>query len=139
MDDREKKNLEKVINEYQEENTKKQNLEKELKSKNSFIKSKLSELGEDVYETDKCKATISCQIRTSMDDDICIEILRENCKKEDLKPVIKTKEYVDYEALESLIYNGGISADKLEPAQNINVVTTLKVSLLKKKKEGEDE
>ena len=139
MDDREKKNLEKVINEYQEENTKKQNLEKELKSKNSFIKSKLSELGEDVYETDKCKATISYQTRTSMDDDKCIEILKENCKKEDLKPVIKTKEYVDYEALESLIYNGGISADKLEPAQHINVVTTLKVSLLKKKKEGEDE
>lgn len=139
MDDREKKNLEKVINEYQEENTKKQNLEKELKSKNSFIKSKLAELGEDVYETDKCKATISYQNRTSMDDDKCIEILRENCKKEDLKSVIKTKEYVDYEALESLIYNGGISADKLEPAQNINVVTSLKVSLLKKKKEGEDE
>lgn len=138
MEDREKRNLEKIIDQYQVDNTKKQELEKELKSKNSFIKAKLADLGEDLYETSRSKATITYQNRVSMDDEKCIEILRENCKPKDLKAVIKTKEYVDYEALESLIYNGVIAAEKLEPAQNVKVVTTLTVKPLKKKEEEND-
>lgn len=138
MEDRERRNLEKIIDEYQVDNTKKQELEKELKSKNTFIKSKLSELGEDLYETSKSKATITYQNRVSMDDDKCIEILKANCKAKDLKAVIKTKEYVDYEALESLIYNGGIAAEKLEEAQTTKVITTLTVKPIKKKEEQDD-
>lgn len=138
METREKHNLEKVIDQYFEEDQKKKSLEKELKNKNAFIKSKLAELGEDIYETSVAKATISYQHRNSMNDDKCIEILKENCKKEDLINVIKTKEYVDYEALESLIYNGGIAAEKLEPAQTETIITTLKVTAVKKK-ESKDE
>lgn len=133
MDTREKRNLEQVINQYFEEDTKKKSLEKELKNKNTFIKSKLAELEQDNFETDIAKATISYQHRISMDDDKCIEILKENCKKKDLTNVIKTKEYIDYEALESLIYNGVIAAEKLEPAQQEKIITTLKVVALKKK------
>lgn len=133
MNEREKRDLEKVIDQYQIDNTKKQELEKQLKSKNCFIKSKLVDLGRDSYETSKSKATITYQNRISMDDEKCIEILRENCKPKDLKAVIKTKEYVDYEVLESLIYNGEISAEKLEPAQTVKVVTTLTIKPLKKK------
>lgn len=138
METREKHNLEQVINKYFEEDQKKKSLEKELKNKNAFIKSKLAELGEDIYETSVAKAIISYQHRTSMDEDICISILKENCKKKDLVNVIKTKEYIDYEALESLIYNGGIAAEKLEPAQSETIVTTLKVTAVKKK-ESKDE
>lgn len=138
MDSREKRDLEQVINKYFEEDQQKKSLEKELKTKNAFIKSKLAELGEDVFETNTAKAVISYQHRNSMDEDKCIEILKEHCKKEELKNVIKTKEYVDYEALESLIYNGGIAAEKLEPAQKETVVVTLKVVAMKKK-ESKDE
>jgi hypothetical protein len=138
MEDREKRNLEKIIDQYQVDNTKKQELEKELKSKNSFIKAKLADLGEDLYETSKSKATITYQNRVSMDDEKVIEILKANCKAKDLKSVIKTKEYVDYEALESLIYNGGIAAEKLEEAQTTKVITTLTVKPLKKKEEEDD-
>lgn len=138
MDTREKHDLERVIDQYFEEDQKKKSLEKELKNKNAFIKGKLAELGEDIYETNVAKATISYQHRTSMDDEKCIEILKENCKKKDLINVIKTKEYIDYEALESLIYNGGIAAEKLEPAQSETIVTTLKVIAVKKK-ESKDE
>ncbi len=138
MDTREKHDLEKVIDQYFEEDQKKKSLEKELKNKNAFIKGKLAELGEDIYETNVAKATILYQHRTSMHDEKCIEILKENCKKKDLINVIKTKEYIDYEALESLIYNGGIAAEKLEPAQSETIVTTLKVIAVKKK-ESKDE
>ena len=135
VESREIKNLEKVIDQYQQENSKKTELEKELKAKNSFIKSKLSELGQDVYETENCKATITYQNKTSMDEEKAIEILKENVAKKNLKSVIKTKDYIDYEALESLIYNGGIAAEKLEPAQSVNVVSALRVVLRKKKEE----
>lgn len=137
MTSREELNLQKIIDQYQIENTEKQRLEKELKSKNSFIKSKLAELGKQIYETTKSKATITYQNKVSMNEEKVIEILRENCKKKDLTSVIKTKEYIDYDALESLIYNGGISADKLEPANTTTVTTTLRV--VPKKEEKKDE
>lgn len=137
MTSREELNLQKIIDQYQVENTEKQRLEKELKSKNSFIKSKLAEWNKQVYETEKSKATITYQNRVSMNEEKVIEILKENCKKKDLTSVIKTKEYVDYDALESLIYNGGISADKLEPANTTTVITTLKVVPRKEEKKDE--
>lgn len=138
MSSRIENNLQQVINQYFEEDCKKKALEKELKSKNAFIKSTLSKMGEDLYETDKCKATISYQNRVSMDEEKVIEIIKENISAASRKGVIKTKEYVDYEVLESLIYNGVIAAEKLEPAQSVNVITTLKVTALKKKEEEND-
>lgn len=138
MEDREKRNLEKIIDQYQVDNTKKQELEKELKSKNSFIKAKLADLGEDLYETSKSKATITYQNRVSMDDEKVIEIIKENISAAKRNGVIKTKEYVDYDVLESLIYNGVIAAEKLEEAQTTKVITTLTVKPLKKKEEEND-
>lgn len=138
MSSRIENNLQQVINQYFEEDSKKKALEKELKNKNAFIKSTLAEMGEDLYETDKCKATISYQNRVSMDEEKVIEIIKENISAARRKGVIKTKEYVDYEVLESLIYNGVIAAEKLEPAQSVNVITTLKVTALKKKEEEND-
>lgn len=138
MSSRIENNLQQVINQYFEEDSKKKALEKELKSKNAFIKSTLAEMGEDLYETDKCKATISYQNRVSMDEEKVIEIIKENISAARRKGVIKTKEYVDYEVLESLIYNGVMAAEKLEPAQSVNVITTLKVTALKKKEEEND-
>ena len=138
MSSRIENNLQQVINQYFEEDSKKKALEKELKSKNAFIKSTLAEMGEDLYETDKCKATISYQNRVSMDEEKVIEIIKENISAARRKGVIKTKEYVDYEVLESLIYNGVIAAEKLEPTQSVNVITTLKVTALKKKEEEND-
>lgn len=138
MEDREKRDLEKIIDQYQVDNTKKQQLEKELKSKNSFIKAKLADLGEDLYETSKSKATITYQNRVSMDDEKVIEIIKENISAAKRNGVIKTKEYVDYDVLEGLIYNGVIAAEKLECAQTTKVIATLTVKPLKKKEEEND-
>lgn len=137
MSSRIENNLQKIIDEYYEQDTEKKQLEKELKSKNLYIKSTLADLSQDVFETNKCKATISYQNRISMDEEKVIEIIKENISTAKRKGVIKTKEYVDYDVLESLIYNGVISADKLAPAQNINVITTLKVVELKKKEHND--
>ena len=138
MSSRIENNLQQVIKQYFEEASKKKALEKELKSKNAFIKSTLAEMGEDLYETDKCKTTISYQNRVRKKKKKVIEIIKENISAARRKGVIKTKEYVDYEVLESLIYNGVIAAEKLEPAQSVNVITTLKVTALKKKEEEND-
>jgi hypothetical protein len=70
-----------------------------------------------------------------MDEDKVIEILKQNLNEYTQSLVIKTKEYVDYEVLEKLIYNGEINASKLEPAQTTKTTVTLKVTKLKREED----
>lgn len=137
MASREELDLQRVIDTYQEQKADMALLDKETKSKNAFIKKKLAEMEIDLYETSKNKATISYTNKVSMDEEKVIEIIKENINEEKRNGVIKIKEYVDYEILEGLIYNGVISAEKLEPAQSVKTTVVLNVKPLKKGKEDE--
>lgn len=130
-------NLKKTIDNLAEEKAQKTKLENSIKSKGDFIKSKFKELEIDEYYGDNYRAYLQYSNKINMDEDKVIEILKENCKKADLKNVIKTKEYVDFEALENLIYNGGIEAQKLEPAQSVKTTVSLWTKVIKKEKEDE--
>ena len=133
----EENNLRATIDDLDAEKKEKNMLEGEIKKKAEFIKKKFEELDIEEYSTDKIRAYLQYSNKVDMDEDKVIEILKENCKKADLKNVIKTKEYVDFEALESLIYNGGISAEKLEPAQTVKTTVSLYTKLIKKEKGNE--
>ena len=133
----EEKNLKKTIDSLAEEKTQKTKLENSIKSKGDFVKSKFKELKVDEYYGDNYRAYLQYSNKIDMDEDKVIEILKENCKKADLKDVIKTKEYVDFDALENLIYNGGIEAQKLEPAQSVKTTVSLYTKVIKKEKEDE--
>lgn len=133
----EEANLKKTIDSLAEEKAQKTKLETSIKSKGDFVKSKFKELEIDEYYGDNYRAYLQYSNKIDMDEDKVIEILKENCKKADLKDVIKTKEYVNFDALENLIYNGGIEAQKLEPAQSVKTTVSLWTKVIKKEKEDE--
>lgn len=133
----EEANLKKTIDSLAQEKAEKTKLETSIKSKGDFVKGKLKELDVDEFYGDNYRAYLQYSNKIDMDEEKIIEILKENCKKYDLKNVIKTKEYVDFEALESFIYNGGIEAKKLEPAQLVKTTVSLYTKVIKKEKEND--
>ena len=139
MEKREQENFEKVIERYAEEKQQMKLLEESAKEKNVFIKNKMQELDTDLYQTDKYKVSIQHSNRISMDEEKLIGIIKENIPEDKRNGVIKTKEYVDFDILENLVYNSIIAAEKLEPAQIIKVTDSLFVKPVKTKKEEVNE
>ena len=139
MEKREQENFEKVIERYAEEKQQMKLLEESAKEKNVFIKNKIQELDTDLYQTDKYKVSIQHSNRISMDEEKLIGIIKENIPEDKRNGVIKTKEYVDFDILENLVYNSIIAAEKLEPAQIIKVTDSLFVKPVKTKKEEVNE
>lgn len=133
----EEANLIKTIDNVAKEKAEKTKLEGSIKTASDFIKKKFEELNIEEYSTEENRAYLQYSNKIDMDEDKVIEILKENCKKAEYQKVIKTKEYVDFEALESLIYNGGISAEKLEPAQTVKTTVSLYTKKVKKEKKDE--
>ena len=109
-------------------------LDEQIKKDTKYIKEKLAERKITEFETDSCKAVITYQQRNSMDEEKLIEILKNYLSKTGQEKVIKTKEYVDYDELEKLIYNGVIPAEKLEPAQTTKTIAVLNVKQRKENK-----
>lgn len=133
----EENNLIKTIDDLAKNKADKTKLEGSIKKASDFIKQKFKELEIEEYSTEDFRAYLQYSNKVDMNEDKIIEILKENCEEDDYKKVIKTKEYVDFEALESLIYNGGINAEKLEPAQQIKNIVSLYTKPVKKEKENE--
>lgn len=131
----EETNLKKTIDNLAEEKSQKTKLESSIKTKSEWVKNKFKELEVNEFYGDTYRAYLQYSNKIDMDEDKIIQILKENCKKEDYEKVIRTKEYVDFEALESLIYNNGIAAEKLEPAQIVKPTVSLYTKVIKKEKE----
>lgn len=92
---------------------------------NSEIKKLMSKLDKDEFETDDgLVAKINIQNRESFIDDKLIEKIKES----KVPGIIKTKEYVDMDALEDAIYNGRFDASTLTTCKTSKKVITLKVS-----------
>ena len=75
------------------------------------------------------------QRRESMNEDILLEIAH----KYKLRTIIKTKEYIDYDALENMLYQGNVSAAivaEMDKAKEVNDVVTLR--LTRKKEKGDE-
>ena len=78
------------------------------------------------FESEKYTATVSNTTKTSLNDYLAIEILKANLNPEELKTVIKTKEYIDEDALEKLSYSG-FDMSILERAFIEKVTSTLRI------------
>lgn len=89
---------------------------------------------DDTYEAGGYKATKSVQIRESLNEDRFLAIASWHRIFRDIG-IIKTKEYVDTEALESAIYKGMLDKEALmeiDKCRESKEVVTLKVSRIKK-------
>ena len=98
---------------------------------NAEIKARMAELDMDEVIAGDYVAKLTIQKRESMDEDMLLEVLRNN----NYTNVIRTKEYVDMDLLEREIYNGNVDKDTLvamQKCKSVKEVPTLKIVKAKK-------
>jgi hypothetical protein len=107
---------------------------KKLGSKlNDEIKEAMRSMGVDEFSSDSYVATVKYSRKETLDEEKAIEVLKKTLSKEQLKTIIRTKEYIDDDSLEKLVYNGDFDISLLEPCKVLgNEVATLRI----KKKGG---
>lgn len=100
---------------------------------NAEIKSIMKDLALQKYEAGEYKATYTISKRETMDEEILLEIAHQF----GIPEIVKTKEYIDFDALENAIYNGKISPEiltEMDRARSVKEVVTLRIS----KKKGDN-
>lgn len=101
---------------------------------------KIKELmDEGSYEAGGWKATKIVQQRESMNEDKLLDVIKYAVAPE--LGLIKTKEYVDMDALESAIYKGIIGPEVLisiDKCRESKEVVTLRISKVKENKDGKN-
>lgn len=107
--------LKNLAEEYFKNNEIKKSVEKVVKDIGPKIKTIIHSLGVTEKEVDGLKISLRKSQRKSMNEERLLEI----CKKLNQPNLIKTKEYVDEEVLETLIYNNIISASDIESAMDV--------------------
>ena len=122
-----KLDIDSIIDEYKASKDKENALKKSNAEMSDAIKSYFMDNGIDKHSTDLYTATVTTTNKESLNDELAIEIIKENLDGALLKSVIKQKEYIDEDALEKLVYNGDFDITKLEKAKIVKPVTTLRV------------
>lgn len=131
-------NLDELIPQYAQNKAEMDSYKKICDSENAQIKALMAELDDPVYEAGGYKATYSIQERESMNEDILLDIAHHF----GLSEIVKTKEYIDFDALEKAIYDGKISDDillEMNRAKEVKEVVTLRVTKIKKKREDKND
>ena len=121
-------NLSKAIDDYKEGKDKENSLKKENEEKNKEIKDYMISHKLTTSSSDKYTATLSTTNKELLNDELAIEIIKEHLGGALLNSVIKTKEYIDEDALEKLVYNGDFDPTALSKAKIIKPVVTLRVT-----------
>lgn len=100
---------------------------------NAQIKAVMKDFALQHYEAGGYKATYSVSNRETMNEEKLLDIAHNF----GLHKIIKTKEYIDFDALEKAIYDGEISEEMLlemDKAKESKEVVTLRVSKIKGEK-----
>ena len=115
---------------------------KESKDKENALKKANDRMGKDIkqymIDNDMTKAngekytvTMSKTVKQKLNEDLAIEIIKENLDGALLASVIKQKEYIDEDALEKLVYNGDFDITKLAKAEINTTTYSLRTSVIK--------
>lgn len=124
--------LDTLIPQYAANKSEMDSYKKICDTENAQIKSLMNEYAVQIYEVGGYKANYIVQHRESMNEEVLLEIAH----KHGIPEIVKTKEYIDFDALEDAIYNGRISQDilvEMDKAKEVKEVVTLKVTKIKKK------
>ena len=121
--------LAKKINEYKQFKDEESNLKKAISPIGSEIKEIMQKRGLTSFSSENWTAKITVKENKDFNELAAIEILRSELSEEDFKKAVKTKEYIDDDALESIIYNGNFEADRLSSCFTDKAPTvTLRIS-----------
>lgn len=100
---------------------------------NAQIKAIMKDFAVDKYTAGDYNASYIISTRESMNEEVLLEIAHNY----GIPEIVKTKEYIDFDALEKAIYDGKISQEillEMDKAKEVKEVITLRVT---KKKEKE--
>lgn len=120
--------LSKIIDEYKESKDKENALKKVNNALSENIKGYMYEHDMSSADSGKYTATLTRTDKESLNEDLAIEIIKENLSGALLSSVIKQKEYIDEDALEKLVYNGDFDINKLAKAKITKTSYTLRVT-----------
>ena len=124
-------NLSKVIDEYKESKDKENALKKANDRMGKDIKQYMLDNDMTKANGEKYTVTMSKTVKQKLNEDLAIEIIKENLDGALLASVIKQKEYIDEDALEKLVYNGDFDITKLAKAEINTTTYTLRTSVIK--------
>lgn len=124
--------LNRLIEEFGEQNEEVKRLKKSTDVLNVQIKEILSKAENHTVDTEKFTATYSESVSESFDEELLLAKLKEIV----VDGVVKTKEYVDMDALEDAIYNGKVAGSDLADCKLTKVIPKLVVKVRKQKKEN---
>lgn len=117
-----KSQLDEVCSQYYEYNQEYKSAETNKKLYNDMIKQILTDNGITKYTSSD---GIKISMITTNKPSFCEEQLIPYLKSLNLEGLVKTREYVDMEALEDAIYHGQIDAKELSPFKEDHFVTRL--------------
>ena len=123
--------LSKVIDEYKESKDKENALKKANDRMGKDIKQYMLDNDMTKANGEKYTVTMSKTVKQKLNEDLAIEIIKENLGGALLASVIKQKEYIDEDALEKLVYNGDFDITKLAKAEINTTTYTLRTSVIK--------
>lgn len=123
-----KPDFSKIIDAYKESKDEENRLHKINDETCKNIKSYMQMLGVDKADGSEYTANLSVTQKESLNEDLAIEILKANLDEDTVKTVIKSKEYIDEDALEKLVYAGLFDITKLAKAKIVKNVSTLRIT-----------
>lgn len=128
--------LDELIPMYAENKAELDSYKKLCDTENSQIKDKMLEIGQDTYSAGGYKAKRTVSERVSMNEDKLLTVM----KKHNINEVIKTREYVDMDALENYLYHIDEDSSEseellsdIDKCREIKEVVQLRVSKEKKR------
>ena len=123
--------LSKAIDEYKESKDKENALKKANDRMGKDIKQYMLDNDMTKANGEKYTVTMSKTVKQKLNEDLAIEIIKENLDGALLASVMKQKEYIDEDALEKLVYNGDFDITKLAKAEINTTTYTLRTSVIK--------
>ena len=124
-------NLEDLIIQYAHNKQEMDDYKKICDKENTQIKELMSQEGITEKEAGNYVAKYQVQKRESMNEDMLLEIAHIH----GIPEIVKTKEYIDFDALEDAIYKGKIAPNILSEMNKAREVKEVKVLKITKKKE----
>ena len=123
--------LDELIPQYAQNKSELDSYKKICDKENAQIKELMKD-GEHEYETGGYRAVYSVSSRDTINEERLLEIAHHY----GIPEIVKTKEYIDFDALEKALYDGKIAKEvimEIDKAKESKEVVTLRITKIKKK------
>ena len=118
--------IKQVVNDYIKYKAKEKEIDSMTKALNKTLKSYCESHNETSLKGDDGVVSLTYREKISFNEEGLIELLKNT---PGCSGIVKTKEYIDFDELESALYNGRIQASSVEPYKS-----TMKIAVLNIKK-----